>query len=389
MWHDLVIYTPMYVTAFWAVVLLTSPKKKNLPKHFLGIFMVVAFLVYLSHTLYFKQQFGAYLFMDPVYMFSSLSVYPMYYWYIKLLTVETRIKYKNLWLLVPAIFFSIITILVYSFMTNAEKTEYLHLFLLERVKISELSQWPGIQAVIFICGRFVFSIQVIFFLVFGRKLVIHYNNRIANFYSNLEDKTIIWVKYLLYSFVATSLMSLTFNVIGRSVFIEHSFWLLLPSTIFSVLLFFIGFQGYMQNHTVKDLKRDEEQQELIHPKKQNHLQLKKSLLFLFSEQKIYKQSDLKITHVSAALQTNRTYVSNLINKEFSCSFSEFVNQFRINEAKIILKNRLFNNYSLEYISETVGFGSLNTFIRVFKNMEGVTPGKFREATLIKIPVPKI
>lgn len=379
MWHDLVIYTPMYVTAFWAVVLLTSPKKKNLPKHFLGLFMVVAFLVYLSHTLYFKQQFGAYFFLDPVYMFSSLSVYPLYYWYIKLLTSETRINYKNLWMLAPAIFLSVITILVYSFMSNAEKTEYLHLFLLERVKLSGLSQWPKMQAVIFICGRLVFSIQVIFFLVHGRKLVIQYNNRIANFYSNLEDKTIIWVKYLLYSFVATSLMSLTFNIIGRSVFIEHSFWLLLPSSVFSVLLFFIGFQGQLQNHTVRQLNEDEKQELPVDLKARNSEQLQNKLLDLFDKEKVYRDANLKITSVSSRLNTNRTYISKLINHEFEVTFSEFVNRYRVQEAKDLLENDLQQKFSLNYISETAGFGSLSSFNRIFKEVTGKTPGQFRNS----------
>lgn len=369
----------MYVTAFWSVVLLTSSRKKNLPKHFLGLFMVVAFLVYFSHTLYFKQQLGAYLFFDPVYMFSSLSVYPMYYWYIKLLTAETRINYRNLWLLVPAFFFSAVTIVVYVFMNDAERNEYLHLFLLERVKLSELSQWPKIQAVVFICGRFVFSVQVVFILIFGRKLVIQYNNRIANFYSNLENKTIVWVKYLLYSFVATSLMSLTFNVIGRSVFIGYPVWLLLPSSVFSVLLFFIGFQGYMQNHTVRQLKEDEKQEPAVNLKARNLEQLQTRLLDLFENEKVYRDANLKITHISSRLNTNRTYVSKLINNEFEITFSEFVNRYRVQEAKDLLLNDSQQKFSLNYISETAGFGSLSSFIRMFKEITGKTPGQFRNS----------
>ena len=68
------------------------------------------------------------------------------------------------------------------------------------------------------------------------------------------------------------------------------------------------------------------------------------------------------------LQTNRTYVSNLINQEFSCSFNEFVNEYRIIEAKKLIAEKDSKNYSLDYISEAAGFGSINTFIRVFKGI---------------------
>lgn len=378
MWYDLVVYTPMYVTAFWAVVFLFSPIKKNRAKHFLGLFMFVAFLLYLSHALFFKQEFGAYLVMDPVYTFASLSVYPMYYWYIRLLTVEPTINYRNLQLLMPAFIVSVATLFVYVLMDEAEKMEYLQHFLLNRNPVSELSSLVQTQGIILIIWRLVFAATVIYSLVFGRKLVIQYNNRVANFYSNLEDKTIVWVKYLLYSFVATSLVSFIFNAIGRSVFIENSGWLLLPSAIFSVLLFFIGFQGYLQNYTVYELKKDETLDLVSDTKSWNTEQLKNRVIDLFEKEEIYRDSDLKITHLSLRLSTNRTYISKLINNEFKVTFSDFVNQYRVEEAKILLENDTQQRYSLSYISETVGFGSLSSFIRIFKDKVGVTPGRFRE-----------
>lgn len=51
---------------------------------------------------------------------------------------------------------------------------------------------------------------------------------------------------------------------------------------------------------------------------------------------------------------------------------------RILEAKNMLANDEFDNQSLKYISEEVGFGSLNTFILVFKESTGITPGRFRQ-----------
>jgi len=46
----------MYVTLFWAVILLLTKRKKNLAKYFLGVFMVAAFLVYLSHAVFFHGE---------------------------------------------------------------------------------------------------------------------------------------------------------------------------------------------------------------------------------------------------------------------------------------------------------------------------------------------
>lgn len=383
MWIDLIIYTPMYVTGFWALVLLLSSGKKNRAKQFLGIFMILAFGVYFSHALYFQNQYSAYLFFDPIYIFSSLSVFPMYYWYIKLLTVDSDIKPGNLIMFLPALVFSLTTALIYVLMAPAERTEYLLAYLFRTEEMKTGSSLLTIQRIIFIASRLIFTFQIFIFLILGRKLVLQYNSRIANFYSDLESKTIGWVKLLLYSFFVTSSMSIIFNLIGRSVFSGSIFLLLIPSAIFSVLLFIIGFLGYMQNYTVIDLVADEQDQADLSMKEYNQAQLKVNLLDLFVNQEIFKNRDLKITLVSQYLQTNRTYVSNLINTEFKCTFSEFVNQYRVIEAKKQLADSKHQNYSLDYISEASGFGSIHSFIRIFKEHEGITPGKYRDSKFLK------
>lgn len=377
MWIDLITYTPMYVTGFWALVLLLSSGKKNRAKQFLGFFMILAFGVYFSHALFFQKQLALYLFFDPVYLFSSLSVYPMYYLYIRLLTVESNLKRKNLFLLLPALIFGLASAVVYLLMTATERIDYVQSFLFRIKEVKTESELFIIQRIIYAGSRIAFMIQIAFFLVMGRKLVLQYNSRIVNFYSSLESKTIVWVNLLLYSFFATSVMSIIFNLLGRSLFLNSILFLLIPSVIFSVLLFFIGFQGYMQNYTVIDLAEDEQVQPELSMKEYNQTQIRGRLIELFDNHQIYKQSDLKITLVSLKLQTNRTYVSNLINTEFNCSFSDFVNNYRIAEAKKLLADSANQNYSLDYVSETSGFGSIHSFIRIFKEREGITPGKFR------------
>lgn len=375
---DLIIYTPMYVTFFWALVLLLTKRENNPARFFLGVFMSVAFLVYLSHAIFFQQNITAYLIFDPIYVFSTLAVYPLYYWYIKLLTIETEYKWKNLWLLFPSAIFSIATLVVYQFMSDEEKLLYIREFLLELSGSVPETTAIKVQKLIFFGIRLVFAVQVVLFLILGRKLVLRYNQRVANFYSNLESKTIIWVKYLLYSFVATSTMSITVNLIGRNYFVDSPLLLLAPSLIFSTLLFFIGLLGYMQNHTMVDLIKDEGNPTLTDHKKINSSQLQNKLIELFEKEKAYQRPELKITEVSQLLGTNRSYVSALINGEFSCSFNEFVNKYRIAEAKRIMEKDSSGNYSLNYLADSAGFGSVGTFIRVFKEMEGVTPGKYRE-----------
>ena len=259
-----------------------------------------------------------------------------------------------------------------------EKSGYINGFLLNQGASLPDSLAVQLQKLNFISVRIVFGIQVVVFLIYGKKLVFEYSKRINNFYSNLEHKNLHWVNVFLYSFIFTALMSTIFNIIGRSIFLESKILLLIPSFIFSVILFFIGYIGSLQNHTVYDLEQDSISNGMTGIRKYTNEQLTKDLLQLFVAQKIYRNPELKITDVAQLLGTNRTYVSELINSEFSCSFVEYVNRYRFNEAKRLFNTAESERFSLQEISEHSGFGSPGTFIRIFRQFEGITPGKYRD-----------
>ena len=112
--------------------------------------------------------------------------------------------------------------------------------------------------------------------------------------------------------------------------------------------------------------------------------LKTRLLKLFEHDKIYQINDLRISTVCESLLTNRTYISKLINDEFEMNFNEFVNKYRVEEAKQLLLSSENNKFTMEYIAQQAGFGSVASFSRVFKEIEGTTPGKYREKHSFKM-----
>lgn len=379
--EDVIIYTPMYVTFFWAVILLMTKRENNRARFFLGVFMTVAFLLYFSHAVFFQKIISVYTIFDSVYIFTSLSVYPLYYWYIRLLSVDTKYNLENLRLFIPALVFSLISLVLYLLMSDTEKVDYFTGFFTKTNTEVTFTSRMQFQRINFMASRLIFAVQVFYFLYFGSRLVKNYHKKIENFYSNLETRSILWVNILLYSLVITSLMSIVFNIIGRSYFMGSKTFLIFPSVIFSVLLFLIGFLGYMQNHTVTDLELDEGINNDINPKNDSIGKLNEKLINLFKNEEVYKNPDLKITQVSDLLHSNRTYISKHINTEFGCTFSDFVNRYRIEEAKRLLTIESSKNYSLNYISEKSGFGSMGSFMRVFRDFEGITPGQYREKNL--------
>lgn len=375
---DLIIYTPMYVCFFWVLTLFFAKKGNNRAKSLLGFIMIIAFILYLSHAVFFKKLFHLYQILDPLYIFAMLAVYPLYLWYVKLLTVEVSFEWSNLWYLLPAFVLSAATFITFQFMSEAEKTEYIMNFLYSHSEFSPGTTALKVQKSLFYISRLIFAVQVILCLLYGHKLIVSYHKKIADFYSNPEGRTIDWVQYFLYIIVIGSILSTVFNVIGRKQFADSAALLAIPSFFFSALVFFIGLLGYMQDYSVAELKKDENSMQPSDKNDNNQALLHHKLVELFETKKAYTKQDLKITDVSSELGTNRSYVSSYINNNFSCSFSDFVNGYRVKEAKELLAKDVNETYSLNHIAELAGFGSLGTLIRVFKASEGITPGRYRE-----------
>jgi len=95
------------------------------------------------------------------------------------------------------------------------------------------------------------------------------------------------------------------------------------------------------------------------------------LCHLMDEQKPYLNSDLKLQDVADALRTNRTYVSNCIRSQRGCSFSQFVNAYRVEYAQQLLRQHPDKKITMVWMAS--GFSSESSFFRTFKAVTDTTP----------------
>lgn len=108
-------------------------------------------------------------------------------------------------------------------------------------------------------------------------------------------------------------------------------------------------------------------------------QLLAEVLNLMEEEKIYRDHELSLVNLSARLSVPPRYLSQIINEKQQQNFSDFINQYRIEEAKEILLKKSYQKFSLSGIAAEVGFSSRQSFHQAFKKFTGTTPGKYREA----------
>jgi AraC-like DNA-binding protein len=103
------------------------------------------------------------------------------------------------------------------------------------------------------------------------------------------------------------------------------------------------------------------------------------LLHLMKTEKRFLDTTLTLADVAKELNTNTSYLSRIINARASQNFSQFINDYRIHEARRLLADSGFSNLSIEGIAQTVGFKSKSAFNTAFKNKTGVTPSFYQQS----------
>ncbi len=107
----------------------------------------------------------------------------------------------------------------------------------------------------------------------------------------------------------------------------------------------------------------------------------KELDFLMKEAKIYRDANLGLQSISDRLRISSNYLSQLVNKISGSNFSEYVNNYRIEDAKTKLRDPNFANYTVLAIGLEAGFNSKSTFYSVFKKHAGISPKEYRKSTI--------
>lgn len=89
----------------------------------------------------------------------------------------------------------------------------------------------------------------------------------------------------------------------------------------------------------------------------------------------YHNTNLNVAMIAEVLEMNPNYISRVFKNQTGEALSHYINKVRIDKSKELLKE---DNLNISYIANKVGFYNSNTFIRAFKRLTGITPGKYRE-----------
>lgn len=103
-----------------------------------------------------------------------------------------------------------------------------------------------------------------------------------------------------------------------------------------------------------------------------------ALVQLMHDQKKFLEPEITIDELAAQVNTNRHYLSQVLNERIGQSFYDYINQYRVNEAKRMLIDPRYSRQKIASIAFDAGFNSLSAFNEVFKKVAGVTPTQFKK-----------
>ncbi|MBR6120880.1 MAG: helix-turn-helix domain-containing protein [Prevotella sp.] len=367
---------PMFVCLFWSILLaldMNTRRHRRARWHLLG-FMLTATLLYWGHFAFFNHATEILPLADTIYVTCNLAVYPLFFLYISALTCRSDRHHLSWLLLLPAVMGCLAISIIYLLMSKAETTQFIEQYLYRDRRL-ELEGLAIAQSFAHDVLKVFFGLLIIPTYVLGRNYILRFNHLVRGTYSNTEHKTLDDMHLLFLFFTATSVASFVVNILGRSSFVSSPWLLAIPSTLFSTLLFALGYLGFRQDFSIQDIEHDEQQVDTSDDNLSIISELKESIEKLMEEEQLFRQPNLRIVDIVQRLGTNRNYVYQAINREMGLSFNEYVNRMRIDYATLLLSQQ--PDRPLGEVAEQSGFTSSTSFYRNFRLYKGIGPKEYQ------------
>lgn len=215
-----------------------------------------------------------------------------------------------------------------------------------------------------------------------------FSRHLLHNYSDIEKRDLTWLKLLVIGFTAIrgwSVLVVVLVMLAVVFGIQTNFDVMglignyVTFILVSMLIFFSLSHSFICDGVDTREENAPEKEEVAKEKfKSEHIE---ALSQYMVEEKPYLESTLSLEKLATQVQLPTRTLSNMINRHFECHFFEFINAYRIDEAKRMLADPACTGKNMLEIMYDVGFNSKATFNTLFKKKTGMTPSQFRKQAL--------
>lgn len=358
---------------FFLISLLISSKRRKKEENKYLIFIIVVLLWYLTEFLSVRNIFDVKinLFYGTRYG-SWFLLGPLLFFYFKSITnSKWKFSKKEFFHFIPFIAFVLIIPLFFDGILNRRQVSYGMLSVFDhREKI--ISPMQYVYSTIFILQ----FLHLGYYLYKNLKIIKLYSNGLASEYASLESN-VKWLKILNRTLLGVLLFSVIFLYIllVTDIYRRHLDYIyVLP---IGFLFYIIGY--HLMNVEWKEVDKKVLKYANSTLNEHDVTKYTQKLDFLMENQKVYLNQEIRLNNIADEIGMKRHHLSQLINQYYKQSFFDYINKYRVLEAKKAIAND--PEQPLIQIAFDTGFNNKTSFINAFKKFEKTTPSKFREEVL--------
>lgn len=351
-------------------VLLFSLDKQNKPANrILGAIMIVSSIIISGFGF---TKYHLYLDMPCLLEIASTLIFllgPLFYFYVKALTRDSFVLSPKMCLhFIPFLLLVLYMLPFYLQDSESKLTIYnSEFFSLEH--------------------RIIILIQILhafIYMFFAKKLIKQHVHEIKNSMSSIEKINLNWLKIVINLFlIIISSVPLFLILILLGIKVHPVYSNFVPIAI-SCTILSLGFIGLKQPIIFPPEKetaqtRKYETSTLTNEQAYEYVE---QLRLLMKNEKLYLNSDLTLQKLSEHLSITPHHLSQIINEKLNKNFFDFVNSYRIEEAKKLLAEQRGELLTISAIGQEAGFNSKSSFNAAFKKHTGKTPTQFKQEFIV-------
>ncbi|MBO0343288.1 MAG: helix-turn-helix domain-containing protein [Bacteroidota bacterium] len=218
-------------------------------------------------------------------------------------------------------------------------------------------------------------LSITLYTIISLVVLFRYQNWLKQRFSNLENKSLNWLKAPIIIYSAFWIGWNILSEIDRFVFdrgLREMYFL--PAFVgLAIVSYWIGFKGYLKSQTETSgySSRKTTSDDSAHNPK-----WASKITKVMESKKPYLDPELDLTKLSELADLNPKQVSHTINRSFSKNFYEYVNGFRVEEFKQLAAKPENKKLTLLGLAFECGFKSKSTFNDAFKKITGKTPSQY-------------
>ncbi|MEH6535297.1 MAG: AraC family transcriptional regulator [Psychroserpens sp.] len=200
--------------------------------------------------------------------------------------------------------------------------------------------------------------------------------------NNIGVNVVKWLHYMVYAYAGFVVSMIIYSSLGGFDFFSRDGWDYITCLFISSSIILLGVFGLIQPQIFWGFDVDGSAFNAIKYEKSGLIpslaeELKQKLIELMVDDKVYRNNNLNLDELSGMLGTTKHNTSQIINEQFNENFFDFLNDFRIDEAKELLTSKEDFKMTISEILFEVGFNNKVTFNNAFKKRTDVTPTQYR------------